>query len=104
MSFGTFRAAILIGSFAVTLVTHGQSVAGTIRGRVTESTGAALPAVQVTITNKSTGLQHTTRTSHDGWYEAGNLSAGQYRVDAVLNGFRDLVSEAVVQTGITTEA
>jgi len=104
MSFGTFRAAILIGSFAVTLVTHGQSVAGTIRGRVTESTGAALPAVQVTITNKSTGLQHTTRTSHDGWYEAGNLSAGQYRVEAVLNGFRDLVSEAVVQTGITTEA
>jgi len=85
-------------------VTEGQSIGGAVRGRVTEPTGAVLRSVQITITSETTGLQHAVRSGQNGWYETANLSAGRYRIEAVLSGFRDLVTEAVVEAGITTEA
>jgi len=103
MSFGTLRISLLLAFFAAARVAHGQSVAGAIHGRVTGPGGGVVSGVPITITSDLSRVQRTGLTDQDGRYEAADLAAGQYRVEASFSGFRDMVRAAVVETGTTTE-
>lgn len=59
---------------------------GAVAGVVTDSTGAALPGVTVTVANTQTGLSRTAVTDVDGRYDAVLLPPGTYRVTAELEG------------------
>ena len=61
---------------------------GTIRGVVTDATGATVPDASVTVTNVNTGLTQTTKTSSDGVFNVLYLPAGEYTVTTVKAGFR----------------
>jgi hypothetical protein len=64
----------------------GQTVSGTIQGTVTDSTGAALPGVTVTMRNQDTGFQRVVVTNERGAYSAPFVPIGKYRIQAELAG------------------
>ena len=75
-----------------------QAPTGQLSGRVTDSSGAVLPGVDVTATHVGTGLVRAAVTNDTGAYTLPNLPVGPYRLEAQLAGFRTFV-----QTGITMQ-
>lgn len=70
-------------------VVFGQAGAtGTILGTVTDSTGAVIPNVRVTVTNTATNMPFVTTTSSSGDYQAPSLIPGSYAVTAAMQGFQ----------------
>jgi hypothetical protein len=69
---------------------------GTILGSVTDSSGASIPNVKVTVTNTATNVAFRTTTSSAGDYYAPSLIPGTYSVSAEVKGF-----EKSVTTGFT---
>lgn len=67
---------------------RGQVVRSSITGRATDSTGAALPGVNVTVTNQQTGVEAHTVTDATGNYTVPELDAGVYSVTASKTGFQ----------------
>ena len=65
-----------------------QSVDVSVRGVVTDRTGAALPGVTVTATSSETMLVRTATTDRAGLYSLPPLQAGVYEMKAELPGFR----------------
>src|SRR5262252_7855984 len=74
----------LLASLALLLCgarVHGQGTdLGTIRGTVTDSSGAAIPNASVTITDALTNTARQTQTNSQGHYEMFGLRPGTYRV------------------------
>lgn len=76
-----------------------QSINGTIRGTVTDVTGAPIPGATVTIKNIDTGLTRVVVTGDQGLYITPDLPVGAYSVNATASGFAPLT-----QTGIRLTA
>jgi hypothetical protein len=81
----------LVASLALTLlltaVASGQD-RGSIRGAVTDESGAAVPGASVTVTNTATELTQNAPSSANGSYEFLYLPVGTYRLVAEKQGFR----------------
>jgi hypothetical protein len=73
-----------------------QSTYGSIDGAVTDSSGAAVPDAQVTLTNLGTSEKRTQTTSSDGLYSFVNLFPGRYKVDVEKTGFKRFTRPEVV--------
>ena len=71
----------------ISIPLSGQTVTGTMRGTVTDRSGATLPGVTITIRNVETGLERVVVTEKDGTYNAPFLQIGRYNVQAELAGF-----------------
>lgn len=82
----------------------GQSTnAGDIRGSVTDSSGALIPGVTVTVTNVNTGVAKTFVTNESGLYDTDSIVTGSYTIAFAKDGFQKLVRGPVtVQVGLTT--
>jgi hypothetical protein len=65
-----------------------QDIFGRISGTVTDSSGAAVPDVKITITNEATKLTRTVTGDANGFYVASDLPAGIYSVTAEQQGFK----------------
>src|SRR5437763_1787066 len=79
------------GFFVVILLLAGSCLAqdrGTIRGVVTDPTGATVPDAMVTVKNVNTGLTQSAKTSANGVYSFLYLPAGDYSVTTEKSGFR----------------
>ena len=78
-----------------------QSLAttGTLRGQVTDPSGAVVPnatvAIQISGEPGSGGQTHSATTSRTGGYEIGNLAPGKYTVTANAQGFSVFVQNDV---------
>jgi Carboxypeptidase regulatory-like domain/TonB dependent receptor-like, beta-barrel len=79
----------------VSSTSNAQTFRGTILGTVTDSSGAAVPGVTVTIKNVDTGLTRTVVTSDDGSYSVPELPIGNYNVSAQKEGFKEAVASGV---------
>lgn len=73
---------------------HAQITGGAIAGVVRDSGGAVLVAVTVTATKVGTNQASATSTNGQGYYEFPLLPAGQYVVEASLDGFQRMRSAA----------
>src|SRR5216684_7005885 len=82
----------------------GQSInAGDIRGTVTDSTGALIPGVTVTVVNVDTGVSKTFTTNQSGLYDTDSIVTGSYTVTFAKDGFQKLVRGPItLQLGFTT--
>jgi hypothetical protein len=60
---------------------------GTIRGTVTDATGAVVPNTKVTITDVGTNMDRTYVTNAEGVYEASALRSGSYKISVSSTGF-----------------
>ena len=73
----------------------GQLGTSTIRGTITDSSGAALPGATVTITNLQTNLSRTLTTGSAGTYSFDSIPPGEYKVEVEAKGFRKSVVNRV---------
>jgi hypothetical protein len=64
-----------------------QQVTGRILGTVLDTSGAAVPNAQITITNQETGAVRTAVSNSDGSYIVPQVPAGKYTVEVVASGF-----------------
>src|SRR5207247_2382408 len=75
-----------------------QSPQASISGVITDPQGAVMPNVDVTATDKATGVKTTTRTNESGFYSLRQLPIGSYILAANLTGFRHHVHEGITLT------
>ena len=64
-----------------------QTVTGSVNGTVTDTSGAVIPAAQVTVHNVATGVETPTTTNGAGVYSIRFLPIGQYQVTVQASGF-----------------
>ena len=89
------RRSAVIGALAAVIAiaagsaAQAQAVRGTLVGNVTDSSGAAMPGVTVTITDVNTNVGRTAVTNESGNYTFSSLLSGTYRVEAELQGLAD---------------
>ncbi|MCI0620848.1 MAG: carboxypeptidase-like regulatory domain-containing protein [Acidobacteria bacterium] len=76
---------------------------GSLSGTTTDSSGAVVPSVAVTITSSSTGFSREAVTNDSGVYTLGQLPPGIYRIEFKKDGFKTAVREAVeIKVGLPT--
>jgi hypothetical protein len=68
---------------------------GTIRGTVTDKSGAVVPGATVTAKNVDTNVPTTTTTTSSGDYEISTLNPGDYTVTVTLKGFQSYTQKNV---------
>ena len=83
--FGRIAIAMAI-LLAIPLLAHGQEA--TIVGTVTDSSGAVVQNVKITITNAQTGAVRTLATNDVGQYVGPDLPIGKYDIKAEATGFK----------------
>jgi hypothetical protein len=91
------RFVFLVGAFlAQAAMLFGQSMgSGTIRGVVTDPSGAAVAQATVTATDDARHIPHTAQTDGNGVYVLSNLPIGNYEVAIESTGFKKLVQQNV---------
>lgn len=77
---------LLMVVISFTVAAFGQTTAS-IKGLVTDSTGAAVVGATVTVNSPDRGIQRTTRTTSAGDYEVPALPPGTYTVQVQMQGF-----------------
>lgn len=88
----TIEVAAALGLLYAAVWLHAQDTTlCAITGTVTDSSGAIVPAVQVTVTNQGTGIGLTKTTNGSGYYTAEALAPGDYTVATKRNGFKSEV-------------
>jgi hypothetical protein len=95
---------VLLIASSINSPAFAQAPVGTISGIVTDETGAVIPNATVLITNKGTGAQRSLVSNTEGSFSAPALPAGVYELRVELKGFRTVIREATVETGLTTTA
>ncbi|MDZ4799978.1 MAG: carboxypeptidase-like regulatory domain-containing protein [Bryobacteraceae bacterium] len=83
------------GALLASSLLWSQESRGTVGGRLTDSSGAVIPAVSVQVTNLATGVSQTAVTNEQGNYVATFLIPGNYRITAAREGFRRVVREGI---------
>ena len=75
---------------------QGVGSSGRIRGTVTDTSGAVLPNVTVTIVDPATGLQRTATTDSSGQFQTTGLPPAAYNVTAQHSGFATEIRKGLV--------
>jgi hypothetical protein len=76
---------------------------GDIRGTVTDSTGALLPDVTVTVVNNDTGVSKILTTNKDGLYDTSSIVIGNYQVTFEKAGFKRFERSSItLEVGVST--
>ncbi len=91
--------ALWIGAMLVAApaVAGAQAVGGAqITGFVRDSSGAALPGVDVTVTQTDTGIARNAITGVEGAFAFPNLPVGPYQLKANLQGFSAFVQDGII--------
>lgn len=96
-------AAVLISS-PPSMMAQATVSTGSIQGTVSDPTGAVVPDVAITITNKSTGQTLNLTSTSTGTYNSGPLSPGVYVVRVGAKGFKTTEMPVTVQVGVVSPA
>ena len=88
---GVFCALLLV----IARAAHSQTIFATITGTVTDATGAVVPNVSLTATNKLTGIKTATKSNEAGIFTLAQLNEGTYSVTAEAAGFRTFTLQNV---------
>jgi hypothetical protein len=91
---GIVLLALAAGRFSVS----GQAADATIKGTITDPTGAVIPNATVSIKNTRTGFERTTTTNEAGYYYLPLLPVGEYEVTVRAPGFATLRRSALTLT------
>ena len=80
---------------AASAFSQSQSINGTIRGQLTDGSGAPVPGASVTIRNVDTGYTRQLTTDNEGRYIAPNLPIGTYSLQAASASFAPLTQNGI---------
>src|ERR1700730_5589736 len=89
--------ALILTVFCSSLV-HGQVVGGTISGKVTDISGAAIANAKVSIKNIATDVATTTTTNPQGIFTAPNLLPADYEARVSAIGFQTSIQKGITLT------
>jgi hypothetical protein len=90
-----FVALILVLAAASTA----QLTLSTIRGTVSDPTGAVIPNTRVEITDTETNLQRSATTNADGDFEVPDLRPSKYRLVVTAPAFKTFVADNIILEG-----
>jgi len=93
----TLTLCLMVGAFGFSQQLGG---AGTIRGTVTDPTGAVMSGAAVSIHNVVTGFQRTTTTDAAGSFVLQNLPQNPYHVTITAPGFQNLNQDVDVRSSV----
>ena len=92
---GSLLIRFLMVFFAFALSAYAQENA-TITGTVTDSTGAVVPNVTITLTNPATNQARETQSNASGTYVFDNLSIGNFNLSASAPGFEHFTETNII--------
>jgi hypothetical protein len=78
-----------------TSYSHAQSTSGSVRGNVTDSSGASIPGALVTVHSIDENVDRTAKSDSSGEFVVENLKAGHYSVIVHDEGFTDTTIASV---------
>src|SRR6516225_7182079 len=84
--YGCFAASLVLSFVAGITAAQTQNPNGTIRGQVTDPSGAAIAGASILLTTPL-GASTDASTDKDGVYEFKGLPPGNYQIKAVVQGF-----------------
>lgn len=92
--------AVLVLTATASTRLFGQAAAGaaSISGRITDASGASIPAATVTVKNTETSATQTTVTDSQGRYTVPDLPIGAYQIEASKTGFQNSLRSGVTLT------
>src|SRR5438105_4303354 len=85
---------VLVVCAMLALPTFGQTF-GQISGLITDTTGAVMPGVSMTVTNPQTNFTRSATSNESGYYDFPALLPGLYNVKAEIAGFQSGVRNGV---------
>ncbi len=92
---GWIRLAMALLLVLPALGAYAQYENGSLVGTIHDSSGAAIPNVNVTVSNNATGIATIVTTSGTGDYEVPSLRFGIYTITAKAAGFADAVAKEI---------
>jgi hypothetical protein len=93
---------VLILIFAPLHASAEGSNSGTVRGTVTDATGALIPGATVHLINEVSGLDRTVSTDATGQFFFANVPFNPYRVSVSANGFAPLSQSFEIRSVVGT--
>src|SRR5580698_2027144 len=87
--------AIVVSLLCLISISAFGQISANLSGRITDPTGAAVPAATVTANNVDTGISRTTLTNPAGQYQLLELPIGRYEVHASKEGFAEEVRNGI---------
>ena len=95
LSFHSLTARLAVVFAVVCAVSFAQTERGTIRGTITDGTGATISDATVTATNNATGVETETVSTGAGVYQIPQVRPGTYTIQAEFSGFKTFIRENV---------
>jgi hypothetical protein len=86
----------VVSCFAISALAQGGRIS--LKGRVTDPSGAFIPAATVTLTGPN-GFKNTVQTDEHGIYDFPNLQPGRYAVKITTTGFSTFTKSLVLVSG-----
>src|SRR5215831_1914989 len=80
---------------SITAIAQTEIGAASLSGKITDSSGAVVPAASVTVTEQSTGFSRTTMSNEAGLYNLPRLPTGLYNLSVSKEGFKAIKRDAV---------
>jgi hypothetical protein len=87
---------LLLSLLVVAAPALAQRVASTIRGAVSDTSGAVIVGAKVTVKNEATGLTRTSETNASGVYAFADLPVGTYSIDVEYPGFKASATKGIL--------
>jgi len=87
---------VLVGALLLCVGLSAQLVLSTVRGTVTDQTGAVVVNAQLTLVHEETSATRTTPTTQNGDFEIAGLGPGTYRLTVTSAGFKTFVAAKIL--------
>jgi len=95
--------ALLAFGLTATVCNAQNAATGAVLGTITDASGAAVPSVQIELTNQGTGAKVSAVSSVQGTYTFPNLQPGTYSITARAKGFRTTaINNVAVEVNTST--
>jgi hypothetical protein len=86
---------LVLAALALASYSFAQNATGTIDGRVSDTSGAAVPGASVTVENTATNVKLTSPTNSEGRFYQRYLLPGTYNVVVEKAGFARYVQSGI---------
>ena len=96
-----FAGFVLAGTLCAALLSmrlQAQAATASVSGTVTDSSGAAVPAAELTIKNIGTAATRIVNSDAQGRYLVPELAIGDYEIQAAKMGFQTVVRKGITLT------
>ncbi len=94
---------LLLVLVLMTVAARAQSgSAGTVRGIVTDPSGAVIPGATVHLSNQVSGFERTTTSDAAGQFQFGNVPFNPYRISISANGFTSASQNVEIRSSVGT--